>query len=108
MLALIISARRGSRVRNPFAGTDMGSSWKVDDATHARDPIRRCRFPAIGKPRGTQVSAYELGRGHRQERQAAAPNPMGASRGELTLNLGRNCNFLLTDEAHTGELYAPA
>jgi hypothetical protein len=43
-----------------------------------------------------------------QERQAAAPNPMGASRGELTLNLGRNCNFLLTDEAHTGELYAPA
>jgi hypothetical protein len=30
MLALIISARRGSRVRNPFAGTDMRSSWKVE------------------------------------------------------------------------------
>lgn len=30
MLALIISARRGSRVRNPFSGVDMRSSWKVE------------------------------------------------------------------------------
>src|SRR5271157_1215051 len=109
----------------------------VDDTAHARDSIPKCRSLATGRRRGTEVSAYELGRGHRQGRAAATPHSMEVKMQSGTpllltivkypfifeLNrpawvcrrrVGRgtaadsDCNLLLTDGAHTEELWAAA
>jgi hypothetical protein len=126
-----VNLRREARIARKKSvrwHSGMGSSWKAESSRkEERNMTSLTAFAeAIAMPTTqlTRVIQYEdaasrqlkshaerkspRGRGHRQERQAAAPNPMGASRGELTLNLGRNCNFLLTDEAHTGKPYVPA
>lgn len=49
-----------------------------DDAARARNPLRS--FDSVaGTEHGTATSAHELGRGHRKERQPAAPHAVGSS-----------------------------
>jgi hypothetical protein len=54
-----------------------------DDAVHARNVLRMCRFAAVRWQHGKQNSAHELGRGHRPQRRQTTQDAMDIVRGKL-------------------------
>jgi len=64
-----------------------------DDAAPARNPLRAFRSLGVGTETRTATSAHELGRGHRQNWQPAAPHAVGGLR---NLDIKLACNIPLT------------